>query len=62
MTRYLEYKLYDSLDCHIQDDFVRFNSAYKKLEQKLVRIEILQNILRNWKNEYKIAKDDKMHR
>ena len=61
-VRYSEYKLCDFLNHHIQDDLVKFNLTYKKLEQKLVRIEILQNTSRNWKNKYKIVKNDKMHR
>ena len=62
MTKHLEYKLYNSLNYHIQDNLIRFNSAYEKLKQKLVRIKILQNTSRNWKNKYKIARNDKMHR
>ena len=47
MTKYSEYELCDSLNCHIQDDLIRFNLTYEKLKQRLVRIEILQNASRN---------------
>ena len=46
-ARYLKYELYNFLNYHIQNDFMRFNSVYKKLEQKLIKIKILQNMSRN---------------
>ena len=61
-ARYSKYELCDLLDCHIQNNLIRFNSAYEKLEQRLVRIEILQNTSRNWKNKYKITRNDKIYR
>ena len=62
MIRHLKYELCNSLDHHIQDDFIRFDFTYEKLEQKLVRIKVLQNTSRNWKNEYKIARNNEMCR
>ena len=47
IARHSKYELCDSLDCHIQNDLVRFDSAYEKLKQKLVRIETLQNMSKN---------------
>ena len=46
-ARHSEYELCDFLNCHIQDDLVRFDSAYEKLKQRFVKVKTLQNVSRN---------------
>ena len=46
-ARYLKYELCNSLNYYIQNNFVKFNLTYKKLNQKFVKIKILQNMLKN---------------
>ena len=61
-ARHLKYEFCNSLDWHIQNDFVKFDSVYTELEKKLMKIKILQNVLWHWKDEHKIIKDKKMWR
>ena len=43
-TRYSKYEFCNSLNQHIQNNFIRFDSVYTELKENFVKIKTLQNV------------------